>query len=108
MCVCLCSSTGTLTAVDSFLTFGAGPEVRNYISHKSMLWIPVHEVPIFFIIASHICVCDFGFLFQGGVLHDGTWQSAVHAFSDGHELQDLRRKFNHKPLPSVGSKLKRR
>ncbi|KAI4830615.1 hypothetical protein KUCAC02_002234 [Chaenocephalus aceratus] len=61
---------GTLTAVESFLTFGTGED--------------------------------------GGCLHDGTWQSAVHSFSVGHELQTLRRKFNYKPLPTVGSKIKRR
>ncbi|KAK5873820.1 hypothetical protein PBY51_018824 [Eleginops maclovinus] len=61
---------GTLTAVESFLTFGAGED--------------------------------------GGCIHDGTWQSAVHGFSEGHELTTLRKKFNHKPLPTVGSKMKRR
>uniref|UniRef100_A0A8C3A8A2 Saccharopine dehydrogenase-like oxidoreductase n=1 Tax=Cyclopterus lumpus TaxID=8103 RepID=A0A8C3A8A2_CYCLU len=44
----------------------------------------------------------------GGCIHDGTWQSAIYGFSDGQKLQSLRRKFNHKPLPSIGSKLKRR
>lgn len=48
------------------------------------------------------------FLRQGGCIHDGTWQSAVYGFADGHKLQSLRRKFNHKPLPAVGAKLKRR
>ncbi|XP_060923763.1 saccharopine dehydrogenase-like oxidoreductase [Limanda limanda] len=61
---------GTLTAVESFLTVGSGPD--------------------------------------GGVIHDGTWQSAVYGFADGPKLQGLRRKFNHKPLPSIGSKIKRR
>uniref|UniRef100_A0A8C6V4H3 Saccharopine dehydrogenase-like oxidoreductase n=1 Tax=Neogobius melanostomus TaxID=47308 RepID=A0A8C6V4H3_9GOBI len=45
---------------------------------------------------------------DGGCIHDGTWQSAVYGFADGPKLQSLRRKFNHKPLPVVGSKLKRR
>ncbi|XP_022596814.1 saccharopine dehydrogenase-like oxidoreductase [Seriola dumerili] len=45
---------------------------------------------------------------DGGCIHDGTWQSAIYGFSDGHKLQSLRRKFNHKPLPTFGSKLKRR
>ncbi|KAM9408404.1 saccharopine dehydrogenase-like oxidoreductase [Pholidichthys leucotaenia] len=45
---------------------------------------------------------------DGGCIHDGTWQSAVYGFADGPKLQSLRRKFNHKPLPTVGSKLKRR
>lgn len=45
---------------------------------------------------------------EGGCIHDGTWQSAVYGFADSHKLQKLRRQFNHKPLPAVGSKLKRR
>ncbi|XP_072321223.1 saccharopine dehydrogenase-like oxidoreductase [Eucyclogobius newberryi] len=45
---------------------------------------------------------------EGGCIHDGTWQSAVYGFADGPKLQSLRKKFNHKPLPVVGSKLKRR
>ncbi|XP_017159644.1 saccharopine dehydrogenase-like oxidoreductase isoform X1 [Poecilia reticulata] len=61
---------GTLTAVESFLTVGMGPE--------------------------------------GGCIHDGTWQSAIYGFADSQKLQSLRRKFNHKPLPTVGSKLRRR
>ncbi|KAK5611843.1 hypothetical protein CRENBAI_008680 [Crenichthys baileyi] len=61
---------GTLTAVESFLTFSSGPE--------------------------------------GGCIHDGTWQSAIYGFADSQKLQSLRRKFNHKPLPTVGSKLRRR
>ncbi|KAG7481946.1 saccharopine dehydrogenase-like oxidoreductase [Solea senegalensis] len=61
---------GTLTAVESYLTFGSGPE--------------------------------------GTCIHDGTWQSAVYGFADSQKLQSLRRKFNHKPLPFVGSRIKRR
>ncbi|XP_069549858.1 saccharopine dehydrogenase-like oxidoreductase [Brachyistius frenatus] len=45
---------------------------------------------------------------DGGCIHDGTWQSAIYGFSDSQKLQSLRRKFNHKPLPTVGLKLKRR
>ncbi|XP_061735438.1 saccharopine dehydrogenase-like oxidoreductase [Nerophis ophidion] len=45
---------------------------------------------------------------EGGCIHDGTWQSAIYGFADSHKLQSLRRKFNYKPLPSVGTKLKRR
>uniref|UniRef100_A0A8C9Y3I3 Saccharopine dehydrogenase-like oxidoreductase n=1 Tax=Sander lucioperca TaxID=283035 RepID=A0A8C9Y3I3_SANLU len=45
---------------------------------------------------------------DGGCIHDGTWQSAIYGFSDSQKLQSLRRKFNHKPLPTVGSKLRRR
>ncbi|TKS69938.1 Saccharopine dehydrogenase-like oxidoreductase [Collichthys lucidus] len=45
---------------------------------------------------------------QGGCIHDGTWQSAVYGFADSVKLRSLRRKFNHKPLPTVGSRLKRR
>ncbi|MEQ2290265.1 hypothetical protein AMECASPLE_001644, partial [Ameca splendens] len=44
----------------------------------------------------------------GGCIHDGTWQSAIYGFADSQKLQSLRRKFNHKPLPTVGSKLRRR
>uniref|UniRef100_A0A7N9AWR4 Saccharopine dehydrogenase-like oxidoreductase n=1 Tax=Mastacembelus armatus TaxID=205130 RepID=A0A7N9AWR4_9TELE len=45
---------------------------------------------------------------DGGCIHDGTWQSAIYGLADSQKLQSLRRKFNHKPLPTVGSKLKRR
>ncbi len=49
-----------------------------------------------------------GLFHQGLCIHDGTWQSAVYGFADSEKLLSLRRKFNHKPLPAVGSKLKRR
>lgn len=45
---------------------------------------------------------------EGGCIHDGTWQSAIYGFADSQKLQSLRRKFNHKPLPTVGTKLRRR
>lgn len=45
---------------------------------------------------------------DGGCIHDGTWQSAIYGFADSQKLQSLRRKFNHKTLPAVGPKLKRR
>ncbi|XP_037103608.1 saccharopine dehydrogenase-like oxidoreductase isoform X2 [Syngnathus acus] len=45
---------------------------------------------------------------EGGVIHDGTWQSAIYGFADSDKLQSLRRKFNYKPLPSLGTKLQRR
>uniref|UniRef100_UPI003AAC0F73 saccharopine dehydrogenase-like oxidoreductase isoform X2 n=1 Tax=Centroberyx gerrardi TaxID=166262 RepID=UPI003AAC0F73 len=45
---------------------------------------------------------------EGGCIHDGTWQSAIYGFADSGKLRSLRRKFNHKPLLSVGSKIKRR
>ncbi|XP_031586758.1 saccharopine dehydrogenase-like oxidoreductase [Oreochromis aureus] len=45
---------------------------------------------------------------EGGCIHDGTWQSAIYGFADSQKLQSLRRKFNHKPLPTAGTKLKRR
>ncbi|XP_008308616.1 saccharopine dehydrogenase-like oxidoreductase [Cynoglossus semilaevis] len=61
---------GTLTAVESFLTIGSGPD--------------------------------------GVCIHDGTWQSAVYGFADSNNLQSLRRKFQHKPLTYVGSRLRRR
>lgn len=45
---------------------------------------------------------------EGASIHDGTWQSAIYGFSDSGKLRSLRRKFGHKPLPVVGSKIKRR
>ncbi|KAM9817061.1 saccharopine dehydrogenase-like oxidoreductase [Neosynchiropus ocellatus] len=45
---------------------------------------------------------------DGASIHDGTWQSAIYGFADSSELQSVRRKFNYKPLPTVGAKLKRR
>ncbi len=60
------------------------------------------------IFSPFVCVCLSVFLYQGGCIHDGTWQSAVYGFADSQKLQSIRRKFNHKPLPIVGSKLKRR
>ncbi|XP_013872647.1 saccharopine dehydrogenase-like oxidoreductase [Austrofundulus limnaeus] len=45
---------------------------------------------------------------DGGHIHDGTWQSAIYGLADRSNLRGLRKKFNHKPLPSVGSKLKHR
>lgn len=45
---------------------------------------------------------------EGGCIHDGTWQSAIYGFADSGKLRSLRRKFNHQPLPVVGSRIKRR
>ncbi|XP_062302672.1 saccharopine dehydrogenase-like oxidoreductase [Osmerus eperlanus] len=45
---------------------------------------------------------------EGGSIHDGTWQSAIYGFADSGKLRSLRRKFGYKPLPVVGSKIKRR
>ncbi|MCJ8737255.1 hypothetical protein PDJAM_G00022030 [Pangasius djambal] len=45
---------------------------------------------------------------EGGCIHDGTWQSAVYGMADSDKLKSLRKKFNHKPLPVVGAKIKRR
>lgn len=45
---------------------------------------------------------------EGGCIHDGTWQSAIYGFADSGKLRSLRKKFGHKPLPVVGSKIKRR
>ncbi|XP_062862876.1 saccharopine dehydrogenase a, tandem duplicate 1 [Trichomycterus rosablanca] len=45
---------------------------------------------------------------EGASIHDGTWQSAVYGLADGTKLKSLRKKFNHKPLPTVGAKIKRR
>uniref|UniRef100_A0A3P9GZF2 Saccharopine dehydrogenase-like oxidoreductase n=1 Tax=Oryzias latipes TaxID=8090 RepID=A0A3P9GZF2_ORYLA len=45
---------------------------------------------------------------DGGCIHDGTWLSAIYGFADSQKLRSLRRKFNHRPLPPVGPKLKPR
>ncbi|XP_026995612.2 saccharopine dehydrogenase a, tandem duplicate 1 [Tachysurus fulvidraco] len=45
---------------------------------------------------------------EGACIHDGTWQSAVYGMADGDKLKSLRKKFNHKLLPVVGAKVKRR
>ncbi|XP_043952115.1 saccharopine dehydrogenase-like oxidoreductase [Gambusia affinis] len=45
---------------------------------------------------------------EGGGLHEGTWQSAIYGLADRPNLKSLRRKFNWKPLPIVGSKLRHR
>lgn len=66
------------------------------------LFHSIHAPPYF--LPSYVSV----FLYQGGCIHDGTWQSAVYGFADSDKLRSLRRKFNHKPLPTVGSRLKRR
>uniref|UniRef100_A0AAR2KPA5 Saccharopine dehydrogenase-like oxidoreductase n=1 Tax=Pygocentrus nattereri TaxID=42514 RepID=A0AAR2KPA5_PYGNA len=44
----------------------------------------------------------------GGCIHDGTWQSAVYGLADSDKLRSLRKKFSHKPLPVVGTRIKRR
>ncbi|XP_034555982.1 saccharopine dehydrogenase b [Notolabrus celidotus] len=45
---------------------------------------------------------------EGSSGHDATWQSAVYGFADSRSLQQLRKKFGHKPLPVVGAKVKQR
>lgn len=95
--VCVC--VGTLTAVESFLTTSTGPEVFILI----MVCVILHMVSC----PNPHRVCFMSFL-QGGCIHDGTWQSAVYGMADSDKLKSLRKKFNHKPLPVVGSKLKRR
>lgn len=45
---------------------------------------------------------------EGASIHDGTWQSAIYGFADSGKLRSLRKKFGYKPLPLVGSKIKRR
>uniref|UniRef100_A0A452UBF3 Saccharopine dehydrogenase-like oxidoreductase n=1 Tax=Ursus maritimus TaxID=29073 RepID=A0A452UBF3_URSMA len=45
---------------------------------------------------------------EGLCIHDGTWKSAVHGFGDQSHLKKLRNESNLKPVPIVGSKLKRR
>uniref|UniRef100_A0A4W5MQ24 Uncharacterized protein n=1 Tax=Hucho hucho TaxID=62062 RepID=A0A4W5MQ24_9TELE len=67
--LCFSLITGTLTALEIFLTASTGPE--------------------------------------GGSINDGTWKSAIYGFADSGKLRSLRKKFGHKPLPVVGSKIKR-
>ncbi|XP_061668661.1 saccharopine dehydrogenase b isoform X3 [Syngnathoides biaculeatus] len=45
---------------------------------------------------------------EGSCGHDATWQSAVYGFADSSALHKLRRKFGHKPLPVVGTKVRPR
>uniref|UniRef100_A0A452R0J4 Saccharopine dehydrogenase-like oxidoreductase n=1 Tax=Ursus americanus TaxID=9643 RepID=A0A452R0J4_URSAM len=45
---------------------------------------------------------------EGLCIHDGTWKSAVYGFGDQSHLKKLRNESNLKPVPIVGSKLKRR
>ncbi|KAL2082559.1 hypothetical protein ACEWY4_022377 [Coilia grayii] len=45
---------------------------------------------------------------EGVCVHDATWQSAIFGFADAAKLHFLRKQFNHKSLPVVGAKLKRR
>ncbi|XP_078262006.1 saccharopine dehydrogenase-like oxidoreductase [Rhinoraja longicauda] len=45
---------------------------------------------------------------KGASFHEGTWQSAIHGMSDHTNLKKLRRQFELKPLPVIGTKLKRR
>ncbi|XP_037100942.1 saccharopine dehydrogenase-like oxidoreductase [Syngnathus acus] len=45
---------------------------------------------------------------EGSCGHDATWQSAVHGFADSSSLRRVRRKFGHKPLPVVGTKVRQR
>ncbi|XP_069786968.1 saccharopine dehydrogenase-like oxidoreductase [Narcine bancroftii] len=45
---------------------------------------------------------------EGASFHDGTWQSAIYGISDQDNLRKLRRQFGFKPLPIIGTKLRRR
>lgn len=45
---------------------------------------------------------------EGMCGHDATWQSAVYGFADGRSLRRLRKKFGHRPLPTVGAKVIKR
>ncbi|XP_031436950.1 saccharopine dehydrogenase b [Clupea harengus] len=45
---------------------------------------------------------------EGGCGHDATWQSAIFGFADAARLRFLRKQFNHKPLPVLGAKIKKR
>lgn len=86
-------TTSTLSPNGTFL----------FVSFYALFFLPILTLdPV------NVNVCVSVFPFQGGCIHDGTWQSAIYGFSDSQKLQSLRRKFNHKPLPAVGSKLKRR
>lgn len=80
----------------------------SWLSTQDLRWVtalPMNKLPIY---TSVRLIPPLSFLYQGGCIHDGTWQSAIYGFADSHKLQSLRRKFNHKPLPTVGSKLRRR
>lgn len=52
---------------------------------------------------SGLCVAP-----QGGCGHDATWQSAIFGFADAARLRSLRKQFKHKPLPTLGAKIKKR
>nr|KAF6395589.1 putative saccharopine dehydrogenase (putative) [Rousettus aegyptiacus] len=45
---------------------------------------------------------------EGMCIHDGTWKSLIYGFGDYRNLKKLRNEANLKPLPIIGSKLKRR
>uniref|UniRef100_A0ABK0LMG5 Saccharopine dehydrogenase-like oxidoreductase n=1 Tax=Rattus norvegicus TaxID=10116 RepID=A0ABK0LMG5_RAT len=45
---------------------------------------------------------------EGLCIHDGTWKSAIYGFGDKGSLRKLRSVSNLKPVPVIGSKLKRR
>uniref|UniRef100_A0A8C1H133 Saccharopine dehydrogenase b n=1 Tax=Cyprinus carpio carpio TaxID=630221 RepID=A0A8C1H133_CYPCA len=44
---------------------------------------------------------------EGGCGHDAKWQSAM-AFADSASLRRIRKKFGHKPLPVVSTRIKKR
>uniref|UniRef100_A0A8C2BK66 Saccharopine dehydrogenase b n=1 Tax=Cyprinus carpio TaxID=7962 RepID=A0A8C2BK66_CYPCA len=44
---------------------------------------------------------------EGGCGHDAMWQSAM-AFADSASLRRIRKKFGHKPLPVVSTRIKKR
>ncbi|XP_036309433.1 saccharopine dehydrogenase-like oxidoreductase isoform X5 [Pipistrellus kuhlii] len=45
---------------------------------------------------------------EGLCIHDGTWKSAIYGFGNQNQLKKLREQSNLKPVPIVGTKLKRR
>ncbi|CAK6442164.1 unnamed protein product [Pipistrellus nathusii] len=45
---------------------------------------------------------------EGLCIHDGTWKSAIYGFGNQSQLKKLREQSNLKPVPIVGTKLKRR
>ncbi|XP_036309434.1 saccharopine dehydrogenase-like oxidoreductase isoform X6 [Pipistrellus kuhlii] len=44
---------------------------------------------------------------EGLCIHDGTWKSAIYGFGNQNQLKKLREQSNLKPVPIVGTKLKR-
>ncbi|KAM3861168.1 saccharopine dehydrogenase-like oxidoreductase [Diretmus argenteus] len=45
---------------------------------------------------------------EGGCGHSATWQSAIESIADQRALSQLRKKFDHKPMPVVGATVQKR